>query len=465
MNWYHQEKVDAKICPIEGEYLKTRYYLSEEDPIKITVGVGETSKWSVLRCKEVYAKGVSTASELEVKSCVFDLTEAAKLGSSGIFAAVEGIYGASYQQKFSLENQSKPEQEWYVWVNSDLADMGQEEMELAVKEGEELAKSVIEVRNLVNLPGNHLVPETFAARLVSMMEGLPVEAEVYDEKQLRELGLHALLSVGDSSGNSARMAVLRYTGATESSERLGYVGKGVTCDSGGYCVKTAASMAGIKGDMAGGAAVAAAVRALAVNHVRVNVTAVVPICENRISRESSLPGDVITGLSGKTIEILNTDAEGRLILSDAITWAIQKEGATKLVDIATLTGAVVTMLGFVTTGVMCSDDDWWNSLKAASEVSGEKYWRMPMDEEYERLIDSEYADVRNTSKDGCGSVTAGLFLHRFAEDLPWMHLDIAGTASVNSPIWKFQTAGATGAGTTTLYHLAVLEAGKNGTEK
>ena len=167
-----------------------------------------------------------------------------------------------------------------------------------------------------------------------------------------------------------------------------------------------------------------------------------------------MPGDVIRSLSGQTIEILNTDAEGRLILADGLTWAAREEKCTRLVDAATLTGAIWAMLGYVTAGVMASDDGWYGRLEAAAALSGEKYWRMPLCREYERMIESDLADMRNTSKDGCGAITAGAFLKRFTQDLPWLHLDIAGTASVNKPVWQHQVSGATGAAVSTLFHLA-----------
>ncbi len=238
------------------------------------------------------------------------------------------------------------------------------------------------------------------------------------------------------------MVVLRYTGAPDCGRRLGLVGKGVTVDTGGYCLKPASSMAGIKGDMAGGAA-AAAVRCAG-------------IAQHRISDSSMVPGDVITSFSGKTIEILNSDAEGRLILADGLAWAAEREGCTHLVDIATLTGAVCAMLGFVTTGVMASDNGFYDCLLCAAERSGEKFWRMPDDAEYETLIESDYADVRNTSKDGCGAITAGLFLKKFTAGRPWLHLDIAGTADNTGIVWQHQVPGATGTAVSTLYHLAQI---------
>ena len=437
-----EKQVQANVVFTDDAYLKTRYLPDETGGYTIRVGRG--GRRDVLACKELYGKAVKTALELDCTACAFALDPAAELGQEGLFAAVEGVCGGAYQKKFALSGRWEPE----LACSFPGADAE------ALKQAWELARSVMETRDLVNCPANLLPPETFAQRLAEMAQGLPVEAELYDRQALERLGLRALLTVGDSSAHAPRMAVLRYTGAPECDRRLGLVGKGVTVDSGGYCLKAAASMAGIKGDMAGGAAAAAAVRALAANGAAVNVTAIIPICENRISDASMLPGDVITTFSGKTIEILNTDAEGRLILADALAWGAEKEGCTHLVDIATLTGAVWAMLGYVTTGVMASDDAFYDCLRYAAVRSGEKFWRMPDDPEYEALIESDLADVRNTSKDGCGAITAGLFLKKFTAGRPWLHLDIAGTADNSGIVWQHQVPGATGTAATTLYHLA-----------
>lgn len=444
MKRYENETVQARILPVEGEYLTTRYCLKDNAPTEITVGMGEN--WGVLACKEVYAKAVKCALDLKCEGCVFDLTAAAKLGREGVFAAIEGVYGGAYRQKFTLEDRCEPKIEVYA----DGEGWADEELCAAVK----LAETIMQVRNLVNRPANLLTPKLFAAAVTKMAQELPIAVQVYERDELAERGLGAMLSVGDSSGNPPCLIVLRYNGAPESEERLGYVGKGVTCDSGGYCLKAANSMAGMKGDMAGGAAVAGVVCALAANGVKVNVTAVIPACENRISPTSSLPGDLVTSFSGQTIEVLNTDAEGRLLLCDAVTWAIREEKATKLVDAATLTGAIYAMLGHVATGVMTNDDNWFAALERAAEQSGERFWQIPTYPEYEKLIESDYADVRNTTKNGCGAIAAGLFIKRFTEEHPWMHLDIAGTADNSSPVWQHQVGGATGAATATLYYLA-----------
>ena len=439
-----EKQLQASVVFTDDAYLKTRYLPREDGGYTIRVGRGE--RRDVLACKELYGKAVKTALELECTACAFDPAPASELGQNGLFAAVEGVCGGAYRKKFALSGRWEPE----LTCTFPGADAAQ------LKKAWELARSIMQTRGLVNCPANLLCPETFAQRLKEMEEELPIEAELYDRQMLAQLGLRGLLTVGDSSAHAPVMAVLRYTGAPESRRRLGLAGKGVTVDSGGYCLKPASSMAGIKGDMAGGAAAAAAVRALAANGAAVNVTAVVPICENRISNAGMLPGDIITSFSGKTIEILNADAEGRLILADGLAWAAEKEGCTHLVDIATLTGAICAMLGFVTTGVMASDDDFYGCLTRAAARSGEKFWRMPDDPEYETLIESDYADVRNTSKDGCGAITAGLFLKKFTDGRPWLHLDIAGTADNTGIVWQHQVPGATGTAVSTLYHLAQI---------
>jgi len=443
MNRYVDQAVQAIIRPIEGKFLQVRCNTACT-PAEVTVGMGES--WSVLACKEVYGKGIKAVLEQDFESCCVDLTAAAKLGDTGIFAAAEGIYGGAYKMKNSLTFTCEPSIPCYA-CGEGFTD---EVLEKAVV----LAKNIMQARNLLNRPGNMLTPALFAQQAKVMAEGLPIEVQVYSKEEMEQLGMGAILAVGTSSGNDPCMIVMRYNGDPDSDERLGYVGKGITYDTGGYNLKPGNSLYPMKGDMGGAAAVMAAICAIAANGVKANVTAVIPACENRITPTSFLPGDVITSYSGQTIEIFSTDAEGRLILCDGLTWAIRNEKATRLVDVATLTGAVVVMLGRVATGVMANDDDWYAALEQAGDVAGERYWRMPHFPEYEELIESDYADIRNTTKDGCSSIAAALFLKRFTEDVPWLHLDIAGTADVKSPVWQHQVKGGTGTATATLYHLA-----------
>lgn len=443
MKRLENQQVHATIKPVEGKYLQTRYHLDRQ-PVEITVGMGE--HWTPLACKEVFGKAVKVLLELDMESCAFDLTAPAKLGEEGICAAVEGIYGGSYKQKNAMTNVSEPGFQCYA--------IGEGWTDQVLEKATVLAQHVMLARNMVNCPSNMLTPAIYSTTICKMAEGLPIKVQTYSREELEAKGLGAFLSVGNSSDNIPSFTVLRYHGNPESKTRLGYVGKGITMDTGGYCLKNRESMKGMKADMAGGAAVAAAVCALAANRVKTNVVAVLPACENRLSNSASVPGNVITSFAGKTIEVLNTDAEGRLLLCDGMTWAIREEKVTHLVDVATLTGAVQAMLGGVATGIMANDDAFYGQLEAASARSGERIWRMPSFPEYERLIDSDLADLRNTTKNGCGAIAAGMFLQHFTEDKPWLHVDIAGTADGAAPVWQHQVGGATGVAVSTLYFLA-----------
>ncbi|MDO4284712.1 MAG: M17 family metallopeptidase [Eubacteriales bacterium] len=326
-----------------------------------------------------------------------------------------------------------------------------EEAEALIPEMENLAQGLCFVRDLVNLPGNLLRPEELARRILVFAGAQErIEAELLSLPQLKEKGLRALCAVGESSKYPPCMAILRYRGASQG-KTYGLIGKGVTCDTGGYCLKKADGMAGIKGDMAGAAAVAGAIRALAQAQAPVNVVACLPLCENRISRSALLPGDVITGYSGKTIEILNTDAEGRLILSDAISYALQAEQADCILDIATLTGAAWSALGYTIGASMSDDETEYAAFTQALERFGERYVRFPFGPEHRKMIQSHVADVKNTGSNCCGTITAGLFLREFAQGRPWIHLDIAGTAWCEEPAYSFESRGATGAGMLSLY--------------
>ncbi|MGL4800080.1 MAG: leucyl aminopeptidase family protein, partial [Cellulosilyticaceae bacterium] len=300
---------------------------------------------------------------------------------------------------------------------------------------------------------NKLRPEQFVAEIQALFEGTAVEVEVFDEVKLREMGMEALLAVGTSSAYSPYLVTLRYLQNPDSEEVMGLVGKGVTCDTGGYCLKAASSMLGIKGDMAGAATIIGTVKALQMNNKKTNVVACIPICENRISEGSLLPGDVIGSYSGKTIEILNTDAEGRLILADAVSYIVKQEKVTAVLDIATLTGAVVGLLGFSIGGVLCDNQELWETFSRASDLAGERYLQVPYYDEHTKMIESTIADIKNMGESYCGTITAGLFIRAFAEEKPWIHLDIAGTAWVDAPVFEYQTKGATGAGITSIYYL------------
>lgn len=417
-----------------------------DGPCTWTVHVGSSDELTPKRLRRAAAKAVKTMKELGGKTGVLDAAPLLPiLGPAAGAALTQGAELALHEAPSFATG--TPKEPITLWLDGDCDGLDQ-----ALQESAHLTRSICLARDLVNCPANKLTPALMAEEMTREAEALGIQCQVLDEHQARTLGMEAFLTVGNSALHPPRLIVLRYRGGGDE-DPICLVGKGVTCDTGGYCLKAASSMKGIKGDMAGAAAVWGAVLALAANHVPVNVTAVIPSVENRISPDSYIPGDVIGSMSGKTIEVGNTDAEGRLILADGVTYAIREEHAARIVDIATLTGAVVGMFGFTTAGYLSNNESFSDAFQAAYHRSGEQYWPLPTFPEYRKMIESPLADLSNISSDGCGTITAGLFIGAFAEDKPWIHIDIAGTAWVDSPRFEYQTKGATGAGVTTLYEL------------
>jgi leucyl aminopeptidase len=324
----------------------------------------------------------------------------------------------------------------------------------AVDRGRILAEAQNFTRELANEPANVLTPTLLAERAKEMASEFKLECEVLDQDRMRQLGMGALLGVAQGSAEPPALIVIRYTPikTPSSKDHLGLVGKGVTFDTGGISIKPSEGMEKMRYDMAGGAAVLGAMRAIAQLKPSIPVTALVPTVENMPGSKAQRPGDIVKSLSGKTVEVLNTDAEGRLILIDALTYA-QRLGCTHLVDAATLTGAIVVALGSVNVGAFTNNDAFLEKLLAAAKSEGEKTWQMPMDEEYKELLKSTFADLHNIGGRSGGSITAAWFIRDFVEETPWIHLDIAGTAWLDDAK-PYMAKGATGVGLRTFVRLA-----------
>jgi leucyl aminopeptidase len=322
----------------------------------------------------------------------------------------------------------------------------------AVRRGRILAEAANAARDLVNEPGNTLTPTELARRARAMARAARVRCEVLGPAQLRRLGAGGLLGVARGSREPARLIVLSYRGR-RGGPHLGLVGKGVTFDSGGISIKPAENMEAMKGDMAGAAAAIAAVCAIARLGLPIRVTAVVPATENLPSGTALKPGDILRAMSGGTIEVINTDAEGRLILADGLTYA-RRRRVTHLVDAATLTGACVVALGTINSGAFTNNQPWLEKVLAAGRDVGEKIWPMPMDPEYDELIKSDIAEIKNTGGRKGGAVTAAKFLQHFVGETPWVHLDIAGTSESDKEK-GYQSKGATGVMARTFTTLAM----------
>ena len=362
---------------------------------------------------------------------------------------VEGVILSSYKfDKYLSKKSEKGKMKIELFVKE--ADM--DYLKGLISENITIANCTNDARNLVNEPGNIMTPSTIASFAKEYGKKYGFEVEVLNKKEIEKLNMGAYLSVAKGSDEEPKFIIMRYKKG-KNKETVGFVGKGVTFDTGGLSLKPAQAMLGMKFDMAGGAAVIGAMGAIAQQKLKVNVVAVVAACENGVSGSAYRPDDVVISMSGKSIEVLNTDAEGRLTMADAIHYIKEHEGATKIVDIATLTGAVIACLGNLISGAVSNDDKFFNELLEASKKSGEEFWRLPNREEYKALLKSDIADIANINyRGGAGAITAGMFLETFVGKIPWIHLDIAGTADSKANK-KYLRKGATGVGVRTLYRM------------
>jgi leucyl aminopeptidase len=396
----------------------------------LIVGLGKLAKATVHSVRDAAGTAVRFAKPRGIREVTLALPEDFLKGSAEALAraAVEGAFVGDFDaDTYRSDRKDQSIQTFTLAVQSE-ADRAA--VEAAFAEGAIIGESQNFARALVNEPGNKLTPTILGQRAAQMAQEVGLGWEVHSTEKLHELKMGAFWSVSQGSPEPPALIVLRYKpeGVTDGPV-LGLVGKGITFDTGGISIKPADNMEKMKYDMAGGAAMIGAMRAIALLKPKVRVIAVVCAAENMPSGTAQKPGDVQTAMSGKTIEIINTDAEGRLVLADGLTYARQL-GATHLIDAATLTGAISVALGKVSAGVFSNDDAAYQKFESALTISGEKFWRLPLDDGYADLIKSDIGDIKNTGGRGGGASIAAEFLHVFAEDTPWIHLDIAGTAWV-----------------------------------
>ena len=326
-------------------------------------------------------------------------------------------------------------------------------IEAGVKLGRTAAQASITARNMVNEPANHMTPSRMAEAAQKVAADHKFGIEIMDNAQMKKMGMGAFMGVAQGTDEPAKMIILRYDGDPSNPENnLGLIGKGITFDTGGISLKPPGGMEAMKGDMAGGASVIAAMEIIGQTKPKINVLAVIAATENMPGASAQRPGDVVRAMNGKTIEVINTDAEGRLVLADALCYA-REQGITKLVDVATLTGAMVTTLGKACTGIMGNDDTLLQQTIDAGKKTGEKFWELPMFDEYKDLIKSDVADMKNSGGRQAGSISAALLLREFVDGAAWVHMDIAGT-STSDRANGYLVKGATGVPVRTLAQLA-----------
>jgi len=394
----------------------------------LVVGAGKPDKFSHAELRKIAGAALRYLRARGAKSFAFIVHE--NDGTPAAAQAIaEGLLHAEYDSdKYHTER--KPAK---VMERVSLAGFpahARSEIDAAIARAKIIGESEIWARDMINEPSNRLTPRMLAERAEAMAREAGLEIDVLDEKRIAELKMGALLGVAQGSAEPPRVIVVRYRPAQKklNSPVLAFVGKAVTFDTGGISIKPANNMEEMKTDMSGGATMLAVVRALARLKPSIEIMAVVPATENMPGGRAQKPGDVQIAMSGKSIEVINTDAEGRLILADALCYA-RKLGATHLIDAATLTGAIVVALANVHVGAFGTPREFLDRVLESARAAGEKMWPMPIDDEYEEMIKSKIADIRNTgSGKGGGSITAAWFLKEFVEDTPWVHLDIAGTA-------------------------------------
>ena len=365
-----------------------------------------------------------------------------------IMAAYEGLRHGEYN--FSKKTKSKDEI-FDLTINYIAARGPEEKLQQGVQISTDIMDGVFLARDLVNETGNIIYPETLANITKEKLEEVGVKVRIYEEEEIKKLDMKAFLAVGGGAANRPRLIVMEIENGD--SPKTALVGKGLTYDSGGYNIKTAKGMVSMHSDMGGAGSVIGTMYALGKSKAKVNVVAVVAACENMISGTAYKSGDIIDTMKGLTVEVKNTDAEGRLTLADAIFYATNNFKVERVIDLATLTGAVLSALGEEYTGAVTNDDGFYQELLQAAEIAGEKIWAFPYDEDFKKLNNSDVADIANTSSNGAGSVTAGLFVGEFVkEKTKWIHLDIAGTA-YRSKAKGYLPKRATGIHVKTLYNL------------
>ena len=419
-------------------------------PRALIVGGGRRGEWSSDRLRRVAAVGGLFARQRHIGRIALAPGASSVPTSVAAQVVAEGVCFANFDGGSHKTNDDR----WGWLQQVEVSLPGDPAVEAAVERGMVIGEYTNQARALSNEPGNTLTPRAFAmhAERIGAASGLAVD--VLDEERIAALNMGLLLGVARGSQEPPRLAVLRHEPPNAlPGVVLALVGKGITFDTGGISIKPAQDMDRMKDDMSGGAAAICAAAAIAKLNVPVRCLAIVPMTENMPGGRAFKPGDVLTSAAGKTVEVLNTDAEGRLVLGDAL-WYAQQLGATHLVDLATLTGACVVALGKSTTGLFGTPAAWVEQVRRASERAGDRSWPMPTFDDYKELFKSEIADFSNTGGRPAGAITAALFLKEFTGHLPWAHMDIAGTAWAEDAK-PYQPKGATGVGVRTLVELAL----------
>jgi leucyl aminopeptidase len=444
----------------QGEFSLIHSFGKVQAPRVIVAGLGKADSFSVAWVRDISGDLARFLRRQRIKHAAV-ITHGAGIGGLGPAECAEAISEGTLLGLYRFDRHRRTdddgELETLTIIEHDVSKIG--ELERGVERGRVIAEATNFCRDLANEPANYLTPTEMGRQAEMMAKDAGLECEIYTSGWMKEKRMGGLLGVAAGSVQEPRFIVLRYNGGG-SGKPVALIGKGITFDTGGISIKPAENMGEMKGDMAGGAAVIAAMGAIGRLRPPINVIGVVPATENMPSGSATRPGDVLETMLGKTIEVVNTDAEGRLVLADAIAYA-REQGATALVDVATLTGAITVTLGDVAFGAMGNDDALMGEVKAAAASAGERVWELPMWDEYFDLIKSDVADMKNSGGRPAGSITAAMLLREFAEETPWVHLDIAGVDTSDRDK-GILVKGASGIPVRTLVEYVVQAAAKNG---
>ncbi|EJL31968.1 leucyl aminopeptidase [Brevibacillus sp. BC25] len=415
----------------------------------LIVGMGEPGKFDFVAARNAWGRAAKTVvGKGNGKTVVIDLPTTEHLSADRLAQAVTESFGLAEYNYEGYRQKAKRESDPIATVQILSADADASLVQAGVARGSALVSGTNLARTLVNEPANYLTPRALKNAMVEVAERYGMTVEVMEKAKLEELGMGGVLSVAKGSELEPYVVVVKYQGRDTWDDVIGLIGKGVTFDTGGISIKPVAGMEDMKSDMGGAATMIGALEALGQIKPKVNVLAVVGTVENMPSGTAFRPGDVITTMSGKTVEIITTDAEGRLVLADCITYA-KEQGVSCLVDAATLTGGIVVALGHFCSGAMTNDNALLDELMKAADVAGERLWQLPTFDEYRSLNKSRFADLKNSGGRYGHGIIGGVFLQEFVGDTPWVHLDIAGTAYTASA-GDMQPAGGTGAMTRTI---------------
>ncbi len=420
--------------------------LDENKPHILYFGLGEKEKLNNNLLRNNCAKLLKKIDELKFKNILIEKIDLGNLDEEKFLKAmVEGLLLTDYDfKKYKSDDKEEIEKNVYI-AGFNISNKND-----ILNEVSNIAKAINNARDMIAEPTNNLYPEELAKRAVEIANESGFKIEVLEEDKIKELGMEAFLTVSKGTKNRPRLIVMEYNNGGDK-DFIGLVGKGLTCDTGGYSIKSHEGLKYMKSDMSGAAYVIAIMSSLAKNKCKVNVKAVVATCENVLDGNSYKPGDIVKSMKGKTIEVLNTDAEGRLTLADALYYIIDKQKVSKVIDMATLTGLAGSTFGSLFTPIFSNNDEFYEKFMEIAKETGEDFWRMPLDERYRSYIDSDVADMKNTGS--AGTITASMFLKEFVDDTPWIHLDIAATAIQWPVVYEYSSKGASGVTVRTIYEL------------